>query len=199
MIHFEGGVRRSFGPTLVLTALLAIAGCATTDIAPSRTTNPPPAEPFSAFQHFELEAATLAPESKDGAANERAFAKIQENLELNVRPLLQQWEADADEAASSRTLVIQPHVSDLKFVSGGARAFGGALRGSSAVVMEVTLTDKATGEVIARPEFFQRAAAMGGAWSGGGTDNHMLARIAQIAAEYLRNNYDRPVGGPTGG
>jgi hypothetical protein len=89
-------------------------------------------------------------------------------------------------------------VSELKFVDGGTRFFAGAFAGSSAVVMQLRLIDAATKAVVAQPEFFQRAAAMGGAWSIGGTDNSMLERIAGVAQEYLRRNYDDAVGGPTG-
>jgi hypothetical protein len=39
---------------------------------------------------------------------------------------------------------------------------------------------------------------MGGAWSVGGTDNGMLERIADVAQDYLKRNYDQAVGGPTG-
>lgn len=196
MIHLETRALRGARLTALCTVLLLAVGCAT-DIAASRTFNPPPTEPFSAFGSFELQPATIAPEAHQGAANERAFTKIQENLELNVGRVLQTWETARD-SAGTRTLVITPHVRELKFVSAGARVFGGAMRGSSAVVLELTLTDQATGEVVAEPEFFQRAAAMGGNWSVGGTDNHMLARITQVAAQYLENNYAKAVGGPTG-
>ncbi|MES2405054.1 MAG: hypothetical protein V4567_12065, partial [Pseudomonadota bacterium] len=70
--------------------------------------------------------------------------------------------------------------------------------GSSAVLMRVKFTDAQTGRVIADPEFYQRAAAYGGAWSIGGTDNGMLARIATVVQQYLQNNDARAVGGPTG-
>jgi hypothetical protein len=90
-----------------------------------------------------------------------------------------------------RVLDVEPHILQLKFVSGGARFFAGALAGSSAVLMRVKFVDAHTGQVVADPEFYQRAAAYGGAWSIGGTDNGMLARIATVVQEYL----DR---GPTG-
>jgi len=50
-----------------------------------------------------------------------------------------------------------------------------------------------TGQEIANPEFFQRAAAMGGNYSLGATDNDMIARVA---TRYLEENYAQAVGGP---
>jgi len=64
--------------------------------------------------------------------------------------------------------------------------------------MKVKFIDAETKAVIAEPEFYQRAAAMGWAWSVGATDNDMLDRIATVFQEYLERNYDKPVGGPTG-
>ena len=64
--------------------------------------------------------------------------------------------------------------------------------------MTVKFTDGKTGEVIAEPEFFQRAHGYGGAWSVGGTDNAMLVRVSTVLEEYLERNYAKAVGGPTG-
>ena len=46
--------------------------------------------------------------------------------------------------------------------------------------------------------FYARAAAMGGAWTFGTTDNLMLTRIAERLTDYIAANYDAAVGGPTG-
>jgi hypothetical protein len=64
--------------------------------------------------------------------------------------------------------------------------------------LKMRLVDAATGEVVAEPEFFQRANAVGAAYSFGASDAGMLDRIAIVAREYLVRNYDRAVGGPTG-
>ena len=93
---------------------------------------------------------------------------------------------------------MQPSIEELKFVSGGNRAWAGAFAGSSAVRMRVRFSDKATGAVVAEPEFYQRAAAMGGAYTFGGSDNAMLVRIASVIEEYARRNHAQAVGGPTG-
>lgn len=72
------------------------------------------------------------------------------------------------------------------------------MAGSSAVRFTLQLTAEPGGEVIASPEFFQRAAAYGGMWSMGGTDNAMLVRVSTVLQEYLERNYEKPIGGPTG-
>ena len=52
--------------------------------------------------------------------------------------------------------------------------------------------------MIASPLFFARAAAIGGRWTFGVTDNLMLVRIADRFTDYLAANYATAVGGPTG-
>ncbi|HEX5959875.1 MAG TPA: hypothetical protein VFY97_01340 [Rhodanobacteraceae bacterium] len=178
---------------LLIPAALALACCAcVTHIRPDVTGNPPPIEPLSHFQHFVLEPIKVS----DAAAHETAaISKISEYMRLRVGGTLASWE---NRNQGGRVLDIEPHIVELKFVGGGARFFAGALAGSSAVLMRVKFVDAQTGRVIADPEFYQRAAASGGAWSIGGTDNGMLARIATVVQQYLNRNYTLAIGGPTG-
>lgn len=178
---------------LVLPAALALLCCAcVTHIRPNVASNPPPAEPLSHFQHFILEPMKVS----DAAAHETdALAKITVYMHQRVGGRLATWE---NRSQDGRVLDIQPYIVQLKFVGGGARFFAGALAGSSAVLMRVRFIDAQTGRVIANPEFYQRAAASGGAWSIGGTDNGMLARITTVVQQYLDRNYGQAIGGPTG-
>lgn len=178
---------------LVLPAALALLCCAcVTHIRPNVASNPPPAEPLSHFQHFILEPMKVS----DAAAHETdALAKIAVYMHQRVGGRLATWE---NRSQDGRVLDIQPYIVQLKFVGGGARFFAGALAGSSAVLMRVRFIDAQTGRVIANPEFYQRAAASGGAWSIGGTDNGMLARITTVVQQYLDRNYGQAIGGPTG-
>ena len=156
-------------------------------------TNPAPAEKFSAFNRFELsqvQAATSGVTDQDAA-----MRKIEENTqnilgkrlqELNSKPLTGQ----------PRTLLIEPTVTELKFVGGAKRFWAGAMAGSSAVVLKAKFTEKETGKLIANPEFYSKASAMSGAYSFGGNDNAMLRRIANWFAVYVFNNYKQAVGGP---
>ena len=170
---------------------LSLAACVT-HIAPSAKTNPPPAEPLAHFAHFELKPLQASTDAKQETA---ALTKIDTYVRQKIPAVTSAWEQPGTDG---RTLTIEPYVTQLKFVDGGTRFFAGAFAGSSAVIMKLTLTDAATHQVIAAPEFYQRAAAMGGAWSVGGTDNGMLERIVDIAQDYLRQNYSQAVGGPTG-
>jgi hypothetical protein len=177
---------------LTLIVLLVTTACTTEIYAPT-TQNPPPSEPFNAFGQFRLEPVTLNPAFAEAGYNQSARAAIERNLQSALVPTLTEWDK-----GRGRTLVIQPTIDEIKFIGGAARVWTGAMSGSSAVVMRVTYTDQQTGTTIAQPVFYQHAAAMGGAWSFGGTDNAMLARIAELIATYTRNNYAAAVGGPSG-
>jgi hypothetical protein len=174
--------------TVLFAALVVLTGCAT-NIKPTVTSNPAPARAFKEFEQFELKPLQL----DAGVEEPAAVIKIREGLDRKINSLTATWAQPAGD-----TLVIEPRVRELKFVSGGQRFLVGAMAGSSAVRMTVKLTDKATGAVIAEPEFYQRAAAYGGAYSVGGTDNNMLDRITTVIEEYMKRNYPQAVGGPTG-
>lgn len=182
-------IRRIFIASLVCASL----GACVTHIGTTTQTNPPPREKFADFSAFELQPLQVAPEYQ--GKEERAVARIQEHLNLLVLPVLRHW---SQSAGAGRTLVVSPKIEAIKFVGGGTRFFAGALAGSSAVIMTVRYTDKATGAVVAEPQFFQRAAAMSGAWTIGVQDNNMLKRIVEIMAGYTQRNYEAAVGGPTG-
>lgn len=177
---------------------LASGGCATTYIKPSTVQNPPPAEKFAAFNYFELKRVSLDDAYAQQNVNQRAASRIQEHFDERVASLVNDWNRGRTQDKSSRTLVIEPRVQHLKFIGGGARFWAGPIAGSSAVIMKVKYVDKSTGKLIAEPEFFQRAAAWSGAFTVGGQDNAMLARIVTLVADYTKGNYSDAVGGPSG-
>jgi hypothetical protein len=182
---------------LLLASCLLFGGCVT-HINTSITQNPPPAEKFAAFTRCEMEKISLVPPYAGQEANERAVRKIQENVDLKANPLLQGWNTAGANTSPGRTLVFTPAVTEIKFIGGGARFWAGALAGSSAVILKVTITEKETGKIIATPIFYARAAAMGGAWTFGSTDNLMLVRVAGRFTDYLAANYAAAIGGRTG-
>ena len=189
--------------TRVVLAAIAVIGlvttaCATRYIKPSTVQNPPPTAKFASFDRFELTSVALDPAYADQGANQKATAKIQEYFDLEVKPLINRWNGEKPARQTSRTLLIEPRIEHIKFIGGGARFWTGALAGSSAVLMKVKYVEKTTGKVIAEPEFFQRAAALSGAWTLGGQDNAMLARIVTLVADYTNRNYHEAVGGPSG-
>ncbi len=190
--------KRSLVFLLSLWLVATGVGCATyVKNMPSSAANPPPAMRFAEYANFELEPVTIDPAYLNNDDNKRAFARIQENFDRFAVPVLDEWSAATGEATRG-TLIIRPHVVELKFVSIGARVMVGAMAGSSAVVMQVDFEELTSGNTIARAQFYQRAAAMGGAYTMGYTDNDMLDRIVRLVSEYMRNNYSEATGGPTG-
>ncbi|HEY4245286.1 MAG TPA: hypothetical protein VGM64_00445 [Lacunisphaera sp.] len=182
---------------LILAITLFLAGCMT-HITTDITRNPPPTEKFSAFNHIDLLPVTLAAPYQGQDANKKALAKIQENITATMTPLLSKWNEPGSMPGPSRTLVITPVITEIKFINATARVWSGALSGSSAIIVKVRISEKETGHTIGEPIFYARAAAMGGAWTFGSTDNLMLSRIASRLTDYLADNYATAVGGPTG-
>ena len=179
----------------VLAGLLS--GCAT-HISTNITQNPPPAERFSNFNRFEMAAVALVPPYAGQGANEKALRKIQEDVSVRMVPALRDWNAAGAAGSPARTLLIEPTVTEIKFIGGGARFWAGPIAGSSAVLMTARITEKETGKVVATPLFYARAEAWGGSFTFGVTDNLMLLRIADRLCDYLLANYPEAVGGVTG-
>lgn len=175
--------------TTFLAAATLLTGCAT-NIKASSNFNPPPAEAFSAFGRIEIKPAVFAPGVNGNAA---ALAKISGNIQ-NDMSALAGWNR---RPSNGRTLVIEPVVEELSFKHGAKRVLLGPLAGSSGVLMRMNIKDN-TGRVIASPEFFQQAGAMAAGWALGVHDNLMLTRVATLSTNYLKANFDKPVGGPTG-
>jgi hypothetical protein len=178
---------------------LALAACGGgTKIAPPPSnTNPPPAAKFSDFKTIDLRPIVVAPEFAEAEANQKATKKIQEILDANMSGVIASWNS-TDHGATRGTLVIEPLITRMKFIGGGARFMVGAMAGNSAVLMEITCKEAETGQEIAKPMIYQRANAMVGGMSVGGADNAMLTRVAQMMTDYIKSNFDAAVGGPTG-
>jgi hypothetical protein len=156
--------------------------------------NPAPKAALNTFQRFELAPVAMGAPFTEYETNQVALAKLQANVDERVKPVVSEWNARAAGEAP-RTLRLQPEIRYIRFITGGKRFFGGAFAGGSSVHLKVTLTDAATGEVIAEPDFYQHANAFGAAWSFGGTDKHMLIRLSAMLADYLQANYASAVGG----
>lgn len=173
-----------------LTSALLLSGCATS-IKASTAQNPPPKEAFSHYGRIEIKPVVFKAGYQGDVAG---LAKIEENFRAEVAPSLVAWNQRPD---NGRTLVIEPVVEELSFKHGAKRVLLGPLAGSSGVLMRVSVHD-ANGTVIANPEFFQRAAAMGAGFLWGIQDNLMLTRVGKLAGGYVLDNYDAARGGPTG-
>ncbi|KQV85165.1 hypothetical protein ASD15_08615 [Massilia sp. Root351] len=186
-------MKKSINTALLCAAILTLAalqGCATR-IKASSTDNPAPAAEFKQYARIELRPVVF----KDGYRGDvSGLAKINENLQKDLTPRLAEWNA---RPANGRALVIEPVVEQLSFKHGAKRVLLGPLAGSSGVLMRLNIRD-GQGQVVASPEFFQRAAAMGAGFTMGVHDNMMLTRVANLASGYVIANYETAKGGPTG-
>ena len=186
-------MNKALKPVLWAAGLLALSqvqGCATR-VKASSTSNPPPSVAFSAFGRIEVKPAVFAEGYKGNVAG---VAKINENINKDLAESLKKWNSGPE---NGRVLTIEPIVEEMQFQSGVKRVFLGPLAGSSGVRMRVIIRDN-KGNEIARPEFFQRAGAMAAGFMLGVHDNLMLTRIANLSTNYIKANYVRAEGGPTG-
>lgn len=181
-------------------ATLLLGLLSTLSIASAQSpTNPPPAARLSGHVRYEIQPLQMGAPYAGQEANEKAKAKIQEQLNAEIGPLLEKWnQAAAASGESQTTLALFPEIQSIKFISGGKRVWTGAFSGSSHVYLKVTLREQPTGTVIGEPQFYQRAAALSGAWTFGAQDNDMLRRIVVMLKSYLEANYNEAVGGATG-
>jgi hypothetical protein len=183
---------------ILVPLLVVLFAGASVGTALAETTNPPPSRPFSGYGAYELKDVVLDAEDAAQKGKDKAADQLRANVQQTIVPVVAEWTANHSTAADAPRLVIEPRVDSIRKVSGGARFWGGALAGDSHVRMHVRFVEEPGDVVIADPEFYQRAAAMSGAWTMGAQDNDMLRRITVIIADYMRANYDHPVGGPTG-
>ncbi|MCB5183887.1 hypothetical protein LG201_01555 [Methylobacillus gramineus] len=180
----------------LLMAVVVTSGCTTNVRTPTNAQNPAPLEPFSKFSSFELKPINTAEDCAKQRGADVALTDVQGQLNWKLGPMVKDWNSKT--ASGTRKLLIEPICSDVKLVGTAGRILAGALAGSSAIVMKMRYTEADTGKIIAEPVFYQRANAMGAAYSFGGTDRNMAARISELMIAYARNNYDAAVGGPTG-
>ncbi len=181
-----------------IASVVLLASCATHVKKPTNEQNPPPAEAFSKFTAFELKAINTTEGCDKQHGADVALRSIEERMTSRLSSTLANWNAERTKTQAPRKLIIEPICSDAKLVGTNARIWGGALAGSSAVVMKVRYIDASTKKTIAEPVFYQRASAVGAAWSFGATDRDMLTRIVDLMVDYTLNNYQAAVGGPTG-
>ena len=167
-----------------------LQGCATR-VKASATENPPPKEAFSAYGRIEVRQAMFKPGYSGSGPG---LAKIQANLQVDLANSLETWNK---RPPNGRTLIIEPIVDEIQFQRVGMRIAFGPLAGSSGVLMHLKISDT-NGNVVATPEFFQRADAMAGGFTLGVLDNLMLTRVANLASHYIIANYSSAQGGPTG-
>jgi hypothetical protein len=86
------------------------------------------------------------------------------------------------------TLIVEGDLTYLKIVAGAARFWGGAFAGRSAMKINVKLTDASTGTVVTQQELVGAPSAMSGAWSGGGSDSALPAKMGYLLGDFILAN-----------
>jgi hypothetical protein len=160
--------------------------------APEAPTQPRAAVNLSAFQAVGLTALIIAPPYDGSNINKRAAARIELVLLAEMRGIFPQLkvgaEAEGVKADAGEALLIEPLLTEVRFIGGGARFMAGAMAGNSNVRLRVTFRNAKTGAVVAEPEFYRVGNAMAGAWTVGGSDNVMLDNLAREVSAYVRQN-----------
>ncbi|MDH5246955.1 MAG: hypothetical protein OEW98_10910 [Betaproteobacteria bacterium] len=172
-------MKLSIRPVLLL--CLALSGAT----AVAEPQNSPAANPFAGHDRYRLALIAMDAPCAGHGGDEKAKAKIQEYLNKETLVIVQRWNGDAQGSQKGVTFSIEPRVEKIKFIGGAARFWAGALAGDSYGVIKVRFVEKPGDKVPAEPEFYQRAAAMSGAWTFGAQDDDMLHRIIVLAIHYL--------------
>lgn len=179
----------------LLSAIAFTSGCAT-QVTETPSPITPAKERLGNFERVVLAKTKVAPTYQDSGANIKAVNKIDRVLETNLSSTFTNLEVVSAEEAEKikastdkeapKTLVIQPYVKQIKFIGGAARFWGGAMAGSSVVIMDTAFTNANTGEQIANPGYYRRAGAYTDAF--GTASNSMLNDVAIDISNYVRTN-----------
>jgi len=143
-------------------------------------------KPLSSYSDFKVEKMVLSSAIQEKEDKIEAANTLENKMNERISILTQEWKSNAK---GSGTLLIQPELHALRIVGGGARFFAGALAGNSTISMNLKLIDAASGEVVGNPTIDMSANAMSGGWSVGATDKNLLNYVADVSAQYLKDNY----------
>ena len=187
-------IRRFLVAAVLAIAFIAPLQAATPTFDPEAR-NPPPNVALSTFDRIEVAPLALAEGLEAHKGNVVAQRYLQIDLDERLRKRIEAHNAAAGDAPG-RALRVEPEITAIRFITGGKRLLFGGFGGKSWAVLRLRLVDAATGEVVAEPRFEQRAFGILGGYSLGASDKLMLARLADMAAAYLVDNAEAPVGGP---
>jgi len=176
----------------IIISTLMISGCATTSIKDSSeqvAKLKPPEIKFGAFEKIYLRTTDINSALASHPANQGALLKIDQHLFyrlFRIFPSLTGIEANEQlDGLDKNSLLIEPFVDDITFISRVVRIFQSIGCWDSNVNLRVTFTDLSQDKIIASPSFYQRAAANAAQLSFGYHDSTMLTRIGDLASEYI--------------
>ena len=87
---------------------------------------------------------------------------------------------------SGPTLIVKTHVPQMRIVGFNARFWGGAFAGNSEMLLEMTFTDKDTGQEMGHKTLTSNVNVMGATWSFGASDRSLPTDMGNILAIYLQ-------------
>ncbi len=160
-------------------------GCATNVTKPSAAPKPAVVR-FGTFSNVVLEPVVFAEPFTAAGPNQTAAKKINELLMDQLARVFPDMNSAGKKVGN--TLIIKPVIKDIRFVNKKARTYGGAMAGSSAILMEITYLEKETQAVVARVEFYDYASAFAGNISVGKSDIKMLSNIVTQIVNYSSAN-----------
>jgi len=178
---------------ILLATLSFISGCANNPARQTEIVNkaaaqvPPTEEKLSTFSKYELLPMTFIDEIKNDEKKLAYGKQLEEKINNTVNALFFEWEKGA--GASGKKLLIEPQLTSLRIVSGGARFWAGALAGQSSIALKLTIKDATTGQIIGSPIIEKAAGSFAGAYTIGSSDTNLINYVADITAQYLKNNY----------
>jgi hypothetical protein len=88
-------------------------------------------------------------------------------------------------AAGEKTLLVKANITDMRIVGGAARFWGGVMAGSSGLAMDLQLIDGASDRVVRNEKLSSWNNPFGAAWTGGSTDNSLVADMGKISAQFI--------------
>lgn len=150
---------------------------------------PPPVKLLSEFAQFELETMTVSETIKANKGKMNKALELEKRLKSKILPLLEDWNAVESENAKGK-LLVKPHLTKLRVISGGSRFWLGATIGKSFIFMELQIVDASSGEEIARVLIQRNTDTVTGAYTIGSQDQEIIPQTASIAQAYLIRNYD---------
>ncbi len=175
-------------------SLVALGACATQVVPPKDELNQPPKLRFNEYSKFDLRWTNKA----EGCNQQHGASQMIEALDIQLRARLAGTLRTWEKPAARGTLAIEPVCADAKLIGTAARVFAGPFPGASVAVFKLRFTDVQTGERLAEPVFYQRAAALSGTFSLGAMDRQMIKRLVELMSTYTTVNYAELVGGPSG-
>jgi len=145
-------------------------------------------QPLSSYRDFKVEKMVLSNTIMEKEDKVVAAKTLENKINERIAVLVEEWKKNPKENQSG-TVLIKSELHALRIVGGGARFWIGAMAGNSNISMDLIVVDEATGKEICKPNIDMEANAMTGGWSVGATDKNLLNYIADVSAQYLKNNY----------